>query len=37
LGIRSNGLVQVTEGLQEGEVIATTNAIFLSNLLVVGE
>lgn len=37
LGIRNNTMVQVTEGLQEGEIIASTNAIFLSNLLVIGE
>jgi cobalt-zinc-cadmium efflux system membrane fusion protein len=37
LGIRNNTMVQITEGLQEGEIIASTNAIFLSNLLVIGE
>ncbi len=33
LGLKSNGLVQVTSGLEEGEKIATTGAIFLSNML----
>ena len=33
LGLRTNGLVQVTSGLEEGEKIATTGAIFLSNML----
>ena len=33
LGLKTNGLVQVTSGLEEGEKIATTGAIFLSNML----
>jgi cobalt-zinc-cadmium efflux system membrane fusion protein len=37
LGIRNNTMVQIADGLQEGEIIASTNAIFLSNLLVIGE
>jgi len=36
-GLRTNGMVQITQGLKEGELIATTGSIFLSNLLVVGE
>jgi cobalt-zinc-cadmium efflux system membrane fusion protein len=35
LGLRTNGLVQVVSGLKEGEKIATTGAIFLSNMLVI--
>jgi cobalt-zinc-cadmium efflux system membrane fusion protein len=35
LGLRTNGLVQVISGLKEGEKIATTGAIFLSNMLVI--
>lgn len=33
LGLKTNGLVQITSGLEEGEKIATTGAIFLSNML----
>ena len=33
LGLRSNGLVQVISGLEEGEKVATTGAVFLSNML----
>jgi cobalt-zinc-cadmium efflux system membrane fusion protein len=33
LGLKSNGLVQITNGLKEGERVATTGAIFLSNML----
>jgi cobalt-zinc-cadmium efflux system membrane fusion protein len=33
LGLKTNGLVQVTNGLEEGEKIATTGAIFLSSML----
>jgi len=36
-GIRTSRLAQITEGLQEGELIASTGAIFLSNLLATGE
>jgi cobalt-zinc-cadmium efflux system membrane fusion protein len=36
-GLRTNGMVQITQGLKEGEPIASTGSIFLSNLLVVGE
>jgi membrane fusion protein, heavy metal efflux system len=33
LGLKTNGFLQVTEGLKEGEKIASTGAIFLSNML----
>ena len=36
-GLRTNGLVQIIQGLKEGEPIASTGSIFLSNLLLVGE
>ena len=36
-GLRTNGLVQITQGLKEGELIASTGSIFLSNMLLVGE
>ena len=36
-GLRTNGLVQITQGLKEGELIASTGSIFLSNILLVGE
>ena len=36
-GLRTNGLVQITQGLKEGELIASTGSIFLSNIVLVGE
>jgi len=33
LGLSTNGLVQVVSGLEAGEKVATTGAVFLSNML----
>ncbi len=34
LGLQQEGLIQILEGLQQGELVATEGAIFLSNTLV---
>jgi membrane fusion protein, heavy metal efflux system len=36
-GIRRGGVVQVLEGLQPGELVATEAALFLSNTFTSGE
>ena len=35
VGMETNGLVQITNGINEGEKIVTTGAIFLSNMLTI--
>lgn len=37
IGDRKDGLRQIVEGLQPGELIATEGAIFLSNMLAIGQ
>jgi membrane fusion protein, heavy metal efflux system len=35
IGIRKDGLRQILEGLQLGELVATDGAVFLSNMLII--
>ncbi|MGP0091409.1 MAG: efflux RND transporter periplasmic adaptor subunit [Xanthobacteraceae bacterium] len=37
IGIQKDGFRQILEGLQPGELIATEGAVFLSNMLVIGQ
>ena len=37
VGLRQDGWVQVLDGLQPGDTVATENAVFLSNKLLLGE
>jgi membrane fusion protein, heavy metal efflux system len=37
IGMQRDGLRQILEGLQPGELVATDGAVFLSNMLVIGQ
>jgi cobalt-zinc-cadmium efflux system membrane fusion protein len=37
IGMQKEGLRQILEGLQPGELVATEGAVFLSNMLVIGQ
>jgi cobalt-zinc-cadmium efflux system membrane fusion protein len=37
IGIQKDGLRQILEGLKPGELVATDGAVFLSNMLVIGQ
>jgi cobalt-zinc-cadmium efflux system membrane fusion protein len=37
IGMQKDGLRQILEGLQPGELVATEGAVFLSNMLVIGQ
>jgi cobalt-zinc-cadmium efflux system membrane fusion protein len=37
IGIQKDGFRQILEGLQPGELVATEGAVFLSNMLVIGQ
>jgi membrane fusion protein, heavy metal efflux system len=37
IGIQADGYRQILDGLQPGELVATDGAVFLSNMLVIGQ
>jgi membrane fusion protein, heavy metal efflux system len=37
IGLQKDGFRQILEGLEPGELVATEGAVFLSNMLVIGE
>jgi membrane fusion protein, heavy metal efflux system len=37
IGIQNEGYRQILDGLQPGELVATDGAVFLSNMLVIGQ